>query len=84
MNVYPVMGRPLVYLVDSRKGDGQYLCDLNELNGNGFCACPDFGCRVVANLKRPHKLLSDATLCEHLRASHLYNLCVQREIVLAQ
>ena len=35
-------------------------------------------------MKKPHRLLSDATLCEHLRAAHLYNLAVQNELILAQ
>ena len=85
MTVSPINGRPLCYLVSSRtKQDTQYLCDLNDFDGNGSCVCGDFSCRVVANMKRPHSLLTDATLCDHLRASHLYNLGVQRELVLAQ
>ncbi len=85
MTVTPIHGRPLCYLVSSRtKKDTQYLCDLNDFAGNGSCTCGDFGCRVIANMKRPHQWLTDATLCDHLRGAHLYNLGVQRELVLSQ
>jgi len=90
--VYPVQGRPLCYLVDSRNRGGrteeglsiQHLCDLTDFNGNGSCTCGDFQCRVVANMKKPHELLSNETLCWHLRRAHLANLAVQVELSLAQ
>ncbi len=85
INVIPVRGRPLCYLVGSRKTpDKEYLVDLTDFGGNGSCVCQDFSCRVVANMKRPHQWLTDATLCDHLRGAHLYNLGVQRELVLSQ
>jgi hypothetical protein len=81
--VYPVNGRPLCYLVNSRTGDAQYFCDLTHFQGNGSCTCSDWGCRVVANMKKPHELLTDATLCYHLRRAHLFNLGVQNECILS-
>jgi len=81
--VTPVHGRPLAYLVSSRKTPGkQYLCDLTDHDGNGSCVCQDWSCRCVANLKRPHDLLTDATLCHHLRLAHLHNLSVQLDLIL--
>ncbi len=44
MTVTPIHGRPLCYLVSSRtKKDTQYLCDLNDFDGNGSCtvSCVD-------------------------------------------
>jgi len=83
--VYPVEGRPLVYRVASRTHPKvEYMCDLTALNGNGWCACNDWACRCVANMKKPHELLSNETLCYHLRRAHLYNLQVQLECILAQ
>lgn len=82
--VYPVQGRPLCYHVDSRRGDEQHFVNLTDLNGNGSCTCPDWSCRCVANMKKPHDLLSNETLCFHLRRAHLFNLGVQLECVLAQ
>ena len=81
--VYPVLGRPLCYLVDG-SGVAQYFVDLTEHGGNGHCVCGDFSCRCVANMKKPHELLTDATMCKHLRRAHLYNLSIQRELITAQ
>lgn len=75
--VHPVKGRPLCYYVDSRKGGEQHFVDLTEHQGNGVCTCGDFSCRVVANMKKPHDLLSNETLCYHLRKAHLFNLSFQ-------
>ncbi len=83
--VYPVMGRPLCYLVNSRNTRGkteeglpiQHFVDLTDFGGNGSCTCGDFQCRVVANMKKPHELLTDGTLCHHLRSAHLFNLSFQ-------
>lgn len=84
MTVTPVHGRPLCYHVSSsQKGEPDKLCDLTQFQGNGFCSCNDWGCRVVSNMKKPHALLTDATLCKHLRAAHLFNLSVQVELALA-
>jgi uncharacterized membrane protein len=77
IGVTPVQGRPLCYLVKSRKGNGEHFVDLTDFQGNGSCTCPDWACRVVANMKRPHELLSNETLCWHLRRAHLENLSVQ-------
>lgn len=82
--VTPVHNRTLCYLVKSRKGDAEYFCDLTQFKGNGLCTCGDFSCRVVANMKKPHELLSNETLCWHLRQAHLYNLAVQNECILSQ
>lgn len=82
--IIPVNGRPLVYLVESRKGGGTHLCDLTDFNGNGSCTCGDWSCRCVSNMKGPHELMTDATLCWHLRRAHLANLQVQVELALAQ
>lgn len=75
--VHPVRGRPLCYLVDSRSGDCQHFVDLTDFQGNGSCTCNDWSCRVVSNMKKPHDLLSNETLCFHLRRAHLANLAVQ-------
>lgn len=75
--ITPVHGRPLCYYVDSRKGGEQHFVNLTDFDGNGSCTCGDFQCRVVANMKKPHELLTDATLCHHLRKSHLFNLSFQ-------
>ncbi len=83
MTVTPVPFRPLCYHVESNSGQ-TYLCDLTQFNGNGSCTCSDWGCRCVANMKMPHSLLTDATLCKHLRGAHLYNLSVQLECILSQ
>lgn len=82
--VHPIQGRPLCYLVDSRSTGGQHLVNLDDCGGNGSCTCGDWSCRCVANMKKPHDLLTDATLCHHLRAAHLYNVNVMRELALAQ
>jgi len=74
----------MCYHVLSRSNGGAHLVDLTDFDGNGSCACNDFCCRCVSNMKGPHKLLTDATLCQHLRDAHLYNLGVQRELILAQ
>lgn len=84
MGVYPIKGRPLCYYVDSRSGGEQKLCDLTDFNGNGSCTCGDFSCRVVANMKKPHELLTDATLCAHLRAAHRFNLSFQVALAIAR
>jgi len=82
--VYPIANRPLCYIVDSRRGGEQYFCDLTQLQGNGQCTCPDWGCRVVSNLKKPHELLTDATLCFHLRKVHMHLMQGILEEILAQ
>jgi len=82
--VYPIAGRPLCYYVDSRSGGGQHFCDLTQHQGNGHCTCGDWSCRVVSNMKKPHALLTNETLCEHLRRAHIYNLGVQIECALTQ
>lgn len=84
ISVTPIHGRPLCYLVGSRKGEAQYLCDLTQFNGNGHCTCNDFCCRVVANMKKPHELLTDDTLCFHLRRAHLHLMQGVLEEILAQ
>ena len=83
-HVHPVHGRPMCYHVESRTMSVQYFCDLTDFQGNGSCGCQDWSCRCVANMKAPHELLTDATLCWHLRQAHLYNLAVQLEVVLAR
>lgn len=83
-NVTPVYGRPLCYRVKSRKTDDEYFCDLTAHNGNGFCTCDDYACRVVANMKRPHELLSNETLCWHLRQCHLHFMSGVLEEILSQ
>lgn len=82
--VYPVQGRPLCYHVDSRGAGAQYFVNLTDFNGNGSCTCGDWSCRCVSNMKKPHDLLTDATLCYHLRKAHMFNLGVQLECALAQ
>jgi len=70
--VTPVQGRPLVYHCQSRKDPAVfYLVDLTEHEGNGSCLCSDWQCRCVANMKGAHQLFTDATLCYHLRLTHL-------------
>jgi hypothetical protein len=81
--VYPVAGRPLCYLVDSRKGGGQHFVNLRDCEMNGSCTCGDWSCRCVSNMKGPHELLTDATMCFHIRKAHRYNLGVQEECILA-
>ncbi len=83
--VTPVYGRPGCYYVDSRTpGTHPHFVNIFDFDGNGSCTCGDWSCRCVANMKGAHELLTDATLCHHLRKAHLYNLGVQRECVLAQ
>jgi hypothetical protein len=84
LGVYPIQGRPLCYYVDSRSGGEQHFVNLTDHNGNGSCVCGDWSCRCVANMKKPHSLLSNETMCEHIRAAHLYNLAVQNECILSQ
>lgn len=85
MNVpTPVYGRPLCYYVPSRQGATDHFVNLTDHQGNGSCTCGDFSCRVVANMKQPHELMTDATLCHHLREAHLFNLSVQLELIAAQ
>lgn len=83
--VTPIQGRPLVYRVASRSNPKvEYMCDLTMYDGNGWCACNDWACRCVANMKKPHELLSNETLCWHLRRAHLFNLSVRLEVALEQ
>jgi hypothetical protein len=71
-HITPVLGRPLSYLVPSRKKLGEsYLVDLTDYHGNGSCTCNDFSCRCVANMKKPHQLFTDATMCHHMRLAHV-------------
>lgn len=85
MTVTPVYGQVLCYHVGSRSRPGEtHFVNLTDFNGNGSCTCGDWSCRCVANMKKPHALLTDATLCDHLRASHLYNLNIQLECLLSQ
>jgi len=85
MTVTPIFGQPLCYHVGSRSNPNQaHFVNLADFNGNGSCGCSDWSCRCVANMKRPHDLLTDATLCAHLRAAHLFNLSVQIECILAK
>lgn len=83
-NVTAIQGRPLCFLVGSRKGEGQHLVDLTDFNGNGSCTCGDFSCRVVANMKGPHEYFTDATMCFHIRAAHLEFISGVLEEILAK
>lgn len=56
------------FYVKSGSGD-EYLVDIEEYEGNGFCACRDFECRHQPALER--ELDATGRIGAHRRCKHI-------------
>jgi hypothetical protein len=48
---------------------GLYYIDMDELSGNGFCACRDFECRHLPKLE--HQIDKKGEITEFSRCKHI-------------
>jgi hypothetical protein len=75
--VSPIAGEPLRFYVQSKSKSGvRHICDLSSFCPNGACSCPkfsQFGLR--SKLERGEKM-SMASMCEHLRRVHRWQVFV--------
>lgn len=57
--------------IESDAGNGTYLVDLGEYDGNGKCTCKHFECRMAKFLndgERATPATPDIFQCKHIRA----------------
>ena len=63
------------YRVESISRPGQtHLVDLTGNKGAGKCTCLDHACRRQPAIDRGEPILTQATLCRHLRAAYWHFL----------
>lgn len=74
MKVYPIVGEPLRFRVQSESNPRRfYLVELDWFNNNGGCDCRDFLYRHAPLLKNPY----DKTIrqrCKHILAAREFFL----------
>jgi len=69
MIVRPLIGEPLVYLVESRsRGSVMHRVDLSEYGGNGWCGCERFAFACAPHLERG-SIPREKYECAHIRAA---------------
>lgn len=84
MKVYPILGEPLRFRVQSESQPRQfYLVELDALNNNGACDCKSFLYRHAPLIKNPY----DKTVrqrCKHILAAREFFLDRWLELLSAE